>query len=66
MRLLDQFEQFIPDRFLRAVVAHQAYIFHRDAFRAGASHFVQWGNFPTTWFAAAIDPGYTSTFELYD
>jgi hypothetical protein len=66
MRLLDRFEQFIPDRFLRAVVAHQAYIFHRDALRAGASHFVEWGNFPTTWFAAAIDPGYKSTFGLYD
>ena len=66
MRLFDRFEQFIPDRFLRAVVAHQAYIFHRDALRSGASHFVEWGNFPTTWFAAAIDPGYTSTFELYD
>jgi hypothetical protein len=47
MRLLDRFEQFIPDRFLRAVVAHQAYILHRDAFRAGATHFVEWGNFPT-------------------
>ncbi len=66
MRLLDRFEQFIPDRFLRAVVAHQAYIFHRDALRAGASHFVEWGNFPTTWFAAAIDPSYKSTFALYD
>jgi len=66
MRLLDRFEQFIPDRFRRAVVAHQAYILHRDAFRAGASHFVEWGNFPTTWFAAAIDPEYRSTFELYD
>lgn len=66
MGLLDRFEQLIPDRFLRVVVAHQAYIFHRDALRAGASHFVEWGNFPTTWFAAAIDPGYTSTFELYD
>ena len=66
MRLLDRFEQFIPDRFRRAVVAHQAYILHRHAFRAGASHFVEWGNFPTTWFAAAIDPEYRSTFELYD
>jgi hypothetical protein len=66
MRLLDRIEQFIPDRFRRAVVAHQAYILHRDAFRAGATHFVEWGNFPTTWFAAAIDPEYRSTFELYD
>jgi hypothetical protein len=66
MRLIDRIEQFIPDRFRRAVVAHQAYILHRDAFRAGATHFVQWGNFPTTWFAAAIDPEYRSTFELYD
>ena len=66
MRLIDRFEQFIPDRFRRALVAHQAYIFHRHALIAGASHFVEWGNFPTTWFAAAIDPGYTSTFELYD
>jgi hypothetical protein len=46
MRLLDRFEQFIPDRFLRAVVAHQAYIFTVMLFRAGASHFVEWGNFP--------------------
>jgi len=66
MRFIDRFEQFIPDRFRRALVAHQAYIFHRDALRSGASHFVEWGNFPTTWFAAAIDPAYTSTFELYD
>jgi hypothetical protein len=66
MGLMDHLEQFIPDRFRRAVVAHQAYILHRDAFRAGANHFVEWGNFPTTWFAAAIDPEYRSTFELYD
>ena len=66
MRFIDRFEQFIPDRFRRALVAHQAYIFHRDALRSRASHFVQWGNFPTTWFASAIDGEYTSTFELYD
>jgi hypothetical protein len=66
MRLIDRIEQFIPTRFRRAVVAHQSYLLHRDAFRAGASHFVEWGNFPTTWFAAAIDPKYRSTFELYD
>jgi hypothetical protein len=66
MRLIDRFESIIPDRFRRAVVAHQAYIFHRDAFRAGATHFVQWGNFPGTWFSSEIDPNYTSTFALYD
>jgi hypothetical protein len=66
MRLIDRVESIIPDRFRRAVVAHQAYILHRVAFRAGASHFVQWGNFPTTWFASEIDPEYTSTFGLYD
>ena len=66
MRLIDRFESIIPDRFRRAVVAHQAYIFHRDAFRAGATHFVQWGNFPATWFVAEIDSEYKSTFALYD
>jgi hypothetical protein len=66
MRLIDRIEQIIPDRFRRAVVAHQAYLLHRFAFEAGATHFVEWGNFPTTWFAAAIDPEYRSTFELYD
>jgi hypothetical protein len=66
MRLIDRIEQIIPDRFRRAVVAHQAYLLHRSAFEAGATHFVEWGNFPTTWFAAAIDPEYQSTFELYD
>jgi len=66
MRLIDRFESIIPDRFRRAVVAHQAYILHRDAFRAGASYFVEWGNFPTTWFVLQIDPEYRSTFELYD
>jgi hypothetical protein len=66
MRLIDRFESIIPDRFRRAVVAHQAYILHRDAFRAGASHFVEWGNFPTIWFVREIDPEYRSTFELYD
>ena len=66
MRMIDRVESIIPDRFRRAVVAHQAYILHRDAFRAGASYFVQWGNFPTTWFVYEIDPEYRSTFELYD
>ena len=66
MRLIDRIESIIPDRFLNAVVAHQAYILHSDALKAGATFFVEWGNFPTTWFAAAIDPNYTSTFALYD
>lgn len=66
MRLIDRVESIIPARFRRAVVAHQAYILHRAAFRAGASYFVQWGNFPGTWFSKEIDPGYTSTFALYD
>ena len=42
------------------------YIFHRDAFRAGATHFVEWGNFPGTWFSQEIDPQYKSTFALWD
>lgn len=66
MRLIDRIESIIPERFRDAVVAHQAYILHRDAFKAGATTFVEWGNFPTTWFAAAIDPEYRSTFALYD
>ena len=66
MRLIDRFESIIPDRFRRAIVAHQAYIVHRDAFRAGATHFVQWGNLPGIWFSNQIDPGYTATFGLYD
>jgi hypothetical protein len=66
MRLIDRVESIIPDRFRDAVIAHQAYILHRDAFKVGATTFVEWGNFPTTWFAAAIDPDYKSTFALYD
>jgi len=66
MRLIDRVESVIPDRFRDAVIAHQAYILHSDALKAGATTFVQWGNFPTTWFAEAIDPQYKSTFALYD
>jgi hypothetical protein len=66
MRLIDRIESIIPDRFRDAVVAHQAYVLHSDALKAGATTFVEWGNFPTTWFAEAIDPEYKSTFALYD
>jgi hypothetical protein len=66
MKLIDRFESIIPDRFRRAIVAHQAYIVHRDALRAGATHFVEWGNLPGIWFSNEIDPAYTSTFGLYD
>jgi hypothetical protein len=66
MRLIDRVESVIPDRFRDAVIAHQAYVLHSHAFKAGATTFVEWGNFPTTWFAAAIDPEYKSTFALYD
>jgi hypothetical protein len=66
MRLIDHVESIIPDRFRDAVIAHQAYVLHSDALKAGATTFVEWGNFPTTWFAAAIDPEYKSTFALYD
>ena len=66
MRFIDCVEQFIPDRFRDPVTAHQVYILHRDALKAGATFFIEWGNFPTTWFAVAIDPAFTSTFELFD
>jgi len=66
MRLIDRIESVIPDRFRDAVIAHQAYLLHTAAFEAGATVFVEWGNFPTTWFAAEIDPQYKSTFALYD
>jgi hypothetical protein len=66
MRLIDHVESIIPDRFRDAVIAHQAYVLHSDALKAGATTFVEWGNFPTIWFAAAIDPEYRSTFALYD
>lgn len=66
MRLIDHVESVIPDRFRDALVAHQAYLLHRAAIDAGATTFTEWGNFPTTWFAAAIDPNYTSTFALFD
>jgi hypothetical protein len=66
MRLIDRIESIIPDRFLNAVVAHQAYVLHSDALKAGATTFIEWGNFPTTWFAEAIDPQYKSVFALYD
>ncbi|TAG96161.1 MAG: hypothetical protein EAZ09_06750 [Oscillatoriales cyanobacterium] len=63
---LVEFESIFPDRFRYAVTLHQAYIFHRDVVRYGASFVVEWGNFPTTWFAVAIAPDYTSTFALAD
>jgi hypothetical protein len=63
---LVRIEGIFPERFLRAVTLHQAYVFHREAFRHGARFVVEWGNFPVTWFAAAIDPGYRSTFALSD
>jgi hypothetical protein len=66
MRFIDRIEALIPDRFRRAVVAHQAYLLHRGAVECGATFFVEWGNFPTTWFAAAIDSEYNATFALYD
>ena len=66
MRLIDRVESVIPDRFRDAVIAHQAYVLHSHALKAGATTFIEWGNFPTTWFAAAIDPEYRSTFALYD
>jgi len=66
MRLIDRVESIIPERFRDTVIAHQAYILHSDALKAGATTFVPWGNFPTTWFAEAIDPQYKSTFALYD
>ena len=66
MRLIDRIESVIPDRFRDAVTAHQAYLFHRSAINVGATSFTEWGNFPTTWFAAAIDPDYKATFALYD
>lgn len=66
MRLIDRVESVIPERFRDAVIAHQAYILHSQALSSGATTFVQWGNFPTTWFAEAIDPNYKSTFALWD
>ena len=66
MKLITHIESIIPDRFLDAVVAHQAYILHTDALKFGATSFVEWGNFPTTWFAHAIDPHYKSAFALWD
>lgn len=63
---IERVESIIPDRFRRAAVAHQAYSIHLSAVRAGATFAVEWGNFPTTWFAAAIDPDYKSTFALFD
>jgi hypothetical protein len=58
--------EFYPMRRRRAIVAHQAYLLHRVAVECGATFVVEWGNFPTTWFAAAIDPDYRSTFALFD
>jgi hypothetical protein len=64
--LIERIEGILPDRFRAAIVAHQAYLLHRAAVESGASFVVEWGNFPTTWFAAAIDPDYQSTFALFD
>jgi len=66
MRLIDRVESVIPGRFRDAVVAHQAFLVHRSALQAGATSFIMWGNFPTTWFAETIDPKFTSTFALWD
>ncbi|MCC3410172.1 MAG: hypothetical protein JGK17_32525, partial [Microcoleus sp. PH2017_10_PVI_O_A] len=44
----------------------QAYLFHGIAVESGATFVVEWGNFPTTWFAASIDSDYRSTFALFD
>lgn len=63
---IERIEGFIPERLRFAVVAHQAYLFHRKVAEYDAKFVVEWGNFPTTWFAAAIDPDYKSTFALYD
>ncbi len=65
-RLVDRIEGLFPDRLLRAVTLHQSYVFHRDVARHGAGFVVEWGNFPVTWFSAAIAPEYTSTFALFD
>ena len=64
--LLTRLEAFFPDRLLRALALHQTYIFHRDIVGHGAGFVVEWGNFPTTWFASAIAPDYRSTFALAD
>lgn len=66
MRYLKHVESFIPERLRDAFVAHQAYLLHRAAIDAGAISFTPWGNFPTTWFAASIEPSFTSTFALWD
>ena len=59
-------EGIVLDRLRRAIVAYQAYLLHRGAVECGATFVVEWGNFPTTWFAAAIHPDYRSTFALFD
>lgn len=64
--LIERIEGFFPDRLCRAVVLHQSYLIHRDFVRHGAAFVVEWGNFPVTWFAAAIDSDYRSTFALSD
>jgi hypothetical protein len=66
MKYLQPIESMIPERFRDAVIAHQAYLLHRAAIDAGATTFTAWGNFPTTWFAEAIDPNYKSVFALWD
>lgn len=66
MRLIDRFESILPDRFRDAVVAHQAYVVHSAALKAGATIFIEWGNFPVIWFSNEIDAQYKSTFALYD
>jgi hypothetical protein len=64
--LIERIEGFVPDRLRFAIVAHQAYLIHRRAVESGATFVVEWGNFPVTWFAAAIDSDYRSTFALFD
>src|SRR6476661_2314348 len=66
MRLIDRVESVIPDRFRDAVIAHRAYLVHTAALEAGATFFVEWGNFPSIWFVFEIDSDYKSTFGLYD
>ena len=66
VRSIDRIEGIVPDRLRGAIVAYQAYLLHRVAVECGATFVVEWGNFPTTWFAAAIDPDYRSTFALFD
>ncbi|MCC3409860.1 MAG: hypothetical protein JGK17_30835, partial [Microcoleus sp. PH2017_10_PVI_O_A] len=52
---MERIETIVPERLRRAIVAYQAYLFHGIAVESGATFVVEWGNFPTTWFAASID-----------